>query len=117
MSDSRGDSGFVRSCTFAPFFPLLSSAFANLFCFFFADAMPEKDDTVLKMALDAKRNQKKKNRSAGAGEHSASAGSPRVNLDERSPKRGRHEPSNLNSERAFVLPPCYKDGGYFEKFP
>src|SRR4051812_25597156 len=86
--------------------------------------MPEKDDKLLKMMTqDAKKLRQKKARGTGVGDYSGSAGSPRVNLDERSPKKARHaktarkEPSNLRPDRAFVLPPCFKDGGYFEKFP
>src|SRR3954467_822429 len=86
--------------------------------------MPEKEDNILKQALDARKNQKKKNQGTGAGENSGSAGSPhKTHADERATKRsrpsegGRPDQSNLGPGCAFVLPPCYKDGGYFEKFP
>ncbi|XP_058723478.1 uncharacterized protein LOC131651383 [Vicia villosa] len=89
-----------------------------------AKAMPEKEDNILKQALDARKNQKKRNQGTGAGENSGSAGSPhKIHVDERLPKRprasegGRPDQSNLGPGRAFVLPSCYKDGGYFEKFP
>src|SRR3954471_3821460 len=114
----------LLGCAPLPCFVISVRYFANLFYFFFAEAMPEKEDNILKQALDARKNMKKRNQGTGAGENSGSAGSPhKTHADEKSSKRsrpsegGRLDQSNLGPVRAFVLPPCYKDGSYFEKFP
>src|SRR4051812_29499209 len=112
----------LLGCVRLPCFVISVRYFANLFYFFFAEAMPEKEDNILKQALDARR--KKKNQGTGAGENSGSAGSPhKTHADERSTKRSRPSEGvhpdqlTLGPGRAFVFPPCYKDGGYFEKLP
>ncbi|XP_058786440.1 uncharacterized protein LOC131661054 [Vicia villosa] len=89
------------------------------------DAMPVKEDKVLKAAQDGRRIRalKNKNRGVGSGEHSGSAGSPLVIPEGGTPKRqrrsemSREDPPVTGAERGFVLPPCFKEGQFFEKFP
>ncbi|XP_058788508.1 uncharacterized protein LOC131662676 [Vicia villosa] len=79
---------------------------------------------VTQDARKLRQQQQKKGRGAAAGDQSGSAGSPRVLVEgERSPKRprpsemSREEGSTRRSDRTFVLPPCFKDGGYFDRVP